>query len=83
MNFKYVIKVRIHQHTRYPCQFLVQSLVMDLMNIDPALRHGVGAMVLRLESIFESIVDSLLRNEEMRIDIMSSPRSHRGRGDVR
>lgn len=56
---------------------------MDLMNIDPALRHGVGAMVLRLESIFESIVDSLLRNEEMYINLVSTPRSRRGRGDVR
>lgn len=55
---------------------------MDTTNLDPALRNGSGTMVSRLESTFESIVDCLLRNEELYIDLVSTRRS-REPGDVR
>lgn len=55
----------------------------SLTNIDPQLRRGAGGMVAHLESLFEGIVDSMSRNEEMHIDLASASSRQRNPGDVR
>lgn len=52
-------------------------------NLDPALRDTPGTVVSRLESIFESIVDSLSRNEDMHINIVAGSKRQRNPGDIR
>ena len=51
--------------------------------IDPALRETPGSVVARLESIFESLIDSLSRHEDMHIDIVAGAKRQRNSGDIR
>lgn len=56
---------------------------MDIANLDPVLRHGAGTMVSRLESMFETIMDDLLRNEELQINLVSTSTRRRDPVHVR